>query len=225
VSIWIGVGVALALMLSAGVAMAYRARKRRPPAGAVRVRLQQRQSSKGVRSLQLVALRKPASSGVNGQNGFAHPAARMVDHQPELVAPGDETAGGTSAPIAPIRAPRSSDPPGRRNEQIGQAARAVQADLAIRERIESEDDPGALFEVGVTLYEAGDRQGARDAWQRAMERGHRRAAVNLGFLLQRMGDRRAAREAYLKAAEWGDPVAARLAEGLRVRSDKAHEAN
>jgi Flp pilus assembly protein TadD len=100
----------------------------------------------------------------------------------------------------------------------------VQADQTIRERIESEDDPVAIFDLGVALYETGDLQGARDAWQRAMERGHRRAAVNLGFLLQRMGDRRGARKAYLKAADWGDPVAARLAEGLVVRSDKAGDA-
>jgi Flp pilus assembly protein TadD len=79
---------------------------------------------------------------------------------------------------------------------------------------EDEDTHDAAFRRGVACYEAGDLDGAKAEWQRAVEGGHRRAAVNLGFLLQRLGDREGARAAYVKAAGWGDLVAARLAEAL-----------
>jgi TPR repeat protein len=137
------------------------------------------------------------------------------------VTAGIDGAGGQAREVpTPVRATWGGNSNGARRRNPD-AVRESESD-AIRQRIESENDPDAAFDLGVMLYEAGDLQGARTAWQRSVERGHRRAAVNLGFLLQRMGDRKGAREAYLKAAEWGDPVAARLAEGLAVRTDNAN---
>ena len=61
--------------------------------------------------------------------------------------------------------------------------------------------------LGALLEQQGDVQGARTAYQQAIDSGHRdlspKMAVNLGALLHREGDVQAARTAYQRAIDSG----------------------
>jgi outer membrane biosynthesis protein TonB len=79
---------------------------------------------------------------------------------------------------------------------------------------ESSVDVEALFNLGVSRFDAGDLEGAESAWRQCLPHEHARAATNLGFLFERAGDLDRARLAYLTGARWGDPVGLELAQHL-----------
>ena len=75
--------------------------------------------------------------------------------------------------------------------------------------------PKAEYNLGILLKEQGDIEGARAAYQRAIDSGHLdaapMAAFNLGVLLKEQGDIEGARAAYQRAIDSGHPDAAPMA--------------
>ena len=77
----------------------------------------------------------------------------------------------------------------------------------------------AAFNRGAALHEQGDAEGARAAYQQAIDSDHPRlaskAARNLGLMLVELGDTQGARAAFQRAVELGHPeVAAKAARSL-----------
>ena len=87
----------------------------------------------------------------------------------------------------------------------------------------------AATQLGDLLKEQGDRDGAREAYRKAMESGDAQtaatAATQLGDLLKEQGDRDGAREAYRRAMESGDAqtaatAATQLGDLLKEQGDR-----
>ena len=75
--------------------------------------------------------------------------------------------------------------------------------------------PTAAVNLGVLLEEQGDADGAKAAYQQAIDSGHAdqapKAAVNLGVLLKEQGDADGAKAAYQQAIDSGHPDQAPMA--------------
>jgi peptidoglycan hydrolase-like protein with peptidoglycan-binding domain len=106
----------------------------------------------------------------------------------------------------------------RRNMDVGQATPAVetppgdaQAEAASEPRHHLADrveDPGDLFNLGLSLEKRGNRAEAMMAYRRAGQQGHALAATYLGVLLEAEGDFEGAEAAYRRADEQGNAIAA-----------------
>ncbi|MBV9455477.1 MAG: tetratricopeptide repeat protein [Rubrobacter sp.] len=85
----------------------------------------------------------------------------------------------------------------------------------------SDQAPTAAFYLGVLLAEQGDIEGARAAYQQAIDSNHPgqapAAAVNLGVLLKEQGDVQGARAAYQQAIDSNHPEVVPIAKELLRR--------
>ena len=99
----------------------------------------------------------------------------------------------------------------------------LRKDLATAERVwrtvaggSSRYSPEASFNLGALLEEQGDTEGARGAYQRAIDSGHSehapRAEIMLGKLLKKQGDAEGERAAWERAADSRHPKYAPRAE-------------
>jgi tetratricopeptide (TPR) repeat protein len=93
---------------------------------------------------------------------------------------------------------------------------ARQCLTVVSESGDAEVAPRAALNLGVLLADQGDPQGARAAYQQAIDSGHPEqaptAASKLGVLLVAQGDPQGARAAYQQAIDSGDPMLRELAE-------------
>jgi len=103
------------------------------------------------------------------------------------------------------------------------AGKSATAETAWRQA--ADEAPGAANNLGVLLEEQGDLEGAKAAWQRAIDSGHPEAApgaaYNLGVLLEEQGDLEGAKAAWQRAIDSGHAdQAPRAARNLGVLLQK-----
>jgi len=95
------------------------------------------------------------------------------------------------------------------------AGNLATAETAWRQAIDESDSEEAAFGLGVLLGEQGDVEGAKAAYQRAIDSGHTAqtplAALGLGGLLKEQGDVEGAKVAYQRAIDSGHADAAPMA--------------
>ncbi len=91
---------------------------------------------------------------------------------------------------------------------LGQESHALAAMRVASQAPDKQMASTATANLGVLLQEQGDREGAEDAYRRAIRQGNSTGATNLGVLLNEQGDLAGAESAYRQGVELGGGMAA-----------------